>query len=60
MTACTGLEVSLVGMAADEWEVRNAASLAYTTLLLRMLGVRNLVKVPPVFPPSICTVNALA
>ena len=32
-------------MEAVEWEVRNGASLAYTTLLLRMLGVRNLAKV---------------
>ena len=33
------MELSLVGMAAEQWEVRNGANLAYTTLLLRMLGV---------------------
>lgn len=39
--------MALVGMSAPQWEVRNGASLAFTTLLLRMLGVRNLAKVWP-------------
>ena len=32
-------------MAAEQWEVRNAASLAFATLVLRTVGVRNAVKV---------------
>ncbi len=28
-------------MAAPQWEVRNAATLCYTSLLVRMLGFRN-------------------
>ena len=39
-----------MGMGAPQWEVRNGASLAYTTLLLRMLGVRNLAKVKAPLP----------
>ncbi len=34
-------------MAAPEWEVRNAASLAFTSLLVRLLGFRNPSKVRP-------------
>jgi len=36
---------SLDGMAAEQWEVRNAASLAFATLVLRTVGIRNVVKV---------------
>ena len=34
-------------MAAPEWQVRNAASLAFTSLLVRLLGFRNPSKVRP-------------
>ena len=40
-----GIETSLAGMAAEQWEVRNAASLTFATLVLRTVGVRNSVKV---------------
>ncbi|GAB4815827.1 hypothetical protein N2152v2_002873 [Parachlorella kessleri] len=36
-----GLEASLLAMAAPQWEVRNGATLCYTSLLVRMLGFRN-------------------
>ena len=52
-----GLQVAVVAMASSAWEVRNAASLIFTALLIRMLGFRNLVKVhnhtlPPRPAPS--------
>ena len=40
-----GIVTSLEGMAAEQWEVRNAASLAFATLVLRTVGIRNVVKV---------------
>ena len=49
-----GLQVAVIAMASSAWEVRNAASLIFTALLIRMLGFRNLVKVnytPPPHPP---------
>ena len=47
-----GLQVAVVAMASSAWEVRNAASLIFTALLIRMLGFRNLVKVhTPPHPP---------
>ncbi|KAL0033537.1 hypothetical protein WJX79_002523 [Trebouxia sp. C0005] len=39
-----GLQVAIVAMGGGAWEVRNAASLIFTALLIRMLGFRNLVK----------------
>ena len=52
-----GLQVAVIAMASSAWEVRNAASLIFTALLIRMLGFRNLVMVhihpppPPRNPP---------
>ena len=43
--ACAGVQVAVIAMAAPAWEVRNAASLTFTGLIIRMLGFRNLVKV---------------
>ncbi len=40
-----GIQAALNGMAAEQWEVRNAASLAFATLVLRTVGVRNAAKV---------------
>ena len=52
-----GLQVAVIAMASSAWEVRNAASLIFTALLIRMLGFRNLVKVhihpPPPQKPTI-------
>ena len=51
-----GLQVAVIAMASSAWEVRNAASLIFTALVIRMLGFRNLVKVhnyPPSSPPII-------
>ncbi|DBA77762.1 TPA: hypothetical protein ACH3X2_008451 [Trebouxia sp. C0005] len=39
-----GLQVAIVAMGGGAWKVRNAASLIFTALLIRMLGFRNLVK----------------
>ncbi|DBB01023.1 TPA: hypothetical protein ACH3X1_000923 [Trebouxia sp. C0004] len=39
-----GLQVAIIAMGGSAWEVRNAASLVFTALLIRMLGFRNLVK----------------
>ncbi|KAL0046958.1 hypothetical protein WJX82_002976, partial [Trebouxia sp. C0006] len=39
-----GLQVAIIAMGGSAWEVRNAASLIFTALLIRMLGFRNLVK----------------
>lgn len=36
-----GVEVSMLAMAATQWEVRNAATLCYTSLMVRILGFRN-------------------
>lgn len=35
----------MAAMAAPEWEVRNAANMAFTSLINRMLGFKNLAKV---------------
>lgn len=40
-----GLKVAIKAMGSGAWEVRNAASLIFTALIIRMLGFRNLVKV---------------
>lgn len=40
-TGPAGVEVALRAMAAPQWEVRNAATLCYTALLVRILGFRN-------------------
>ena len=34
-------------MGEGQWEIRNAASLAYTSLLVRVLGFKNILKVKP-------------
>jgi len=36
-----GLQVSITALAAPEWEVRNAAMLCFTTLLIKVLGFAN-------------------
>ncbi|KAL4419934.1 hypothetical protein ABPG75_007032 [Micractinium tetrahymenae] len=36
-----GMQAAIRGMAAPQWEVRNAASLLFTALLVRVLGFRN-------------------
>eukprot|EP00887_Chlorella_sp_A99_P000062 scaffold16.g62.t1 len=40
-----GVEACILGLAAPQWEVRNAAMLCYTALLVRTLGFRNLAHV---------------
>ncbi|GAQ83740.1 hypothetical protein KFL_001600100 [Klebsormidium nitens] len=40
--AAEGLMVAVRGFASPHWEVRNAASLAYAALVLRMVGYLNL------------------
>ncbi len=50
MCGITGLQVAIIGMGASAWEARNAASLIFTALLIRMLGFRNLVKVCNLVP----------
>ena len=37
-----GVIISIGGLTAREWEVRNAAMLCYTALLMRMMGFANL------------------
>ena len=37
------LQATILGLSAPEWEVRNAAGLAYTSLTVRVLGVKNVV-----------------
>lgn len=37
-----GLELSMLGLAAPQWEVRNAATLCYTALVTRVCGFNNL------------------
>ena len=39
------MQVAILAMGSAAWEVRNAASLIFTALIIRMLGFRNLVKV---------------
>jgi hypothetical protein len=36
-----GLQVSITALAAPQWEVRNAAMLCFTTLLIKVLGFAN-------------------
>eukprot|EP00892_Ulva_mutabilis_P007743 jgi/Ulvmu1/5340/UM022_0134.1 len=36
-----GIEVSIHGMSADEWEVRNTATLTYVVLVTRVHGFKN-------------------
>ena len=55
-----GLQVAVIAMASSAWEVRNAASLIFTALLIRMLGFRNLVKVHIHPPPPPETHHFLA
>ena len=43
--ASAGMQAAVVAMGASAWEVRNAASLLFTALVLRMLGFRNMLKV---------------
>ena len=43
--ASAGMQAAVVAMGATAWEVRNAASLLFTALVLRMLGFRNMLKV---------------
>ena len=50
MCGMTGLQVAIMAMGGSAWEVRNAASLIFTALLIRMLGFRNLVKVCNLVP----------
>ena len=40
-----GMQVAIVDMTASAWEIRNAASLMFAALIMRMLGFRNLQKV---------------
>ncbi len=37
-----GMQLAIVDMTASAWEIRNAASLVYAALIMRMLGFRNL------------------
>lgn len=50
---CAGLQLTVAAMAADEWEVRNAANMAFSSLLHRMLGFRNAFKVSSLPSPSL-------
>lgn len=50
MRGIAGLQVAIVAMGGGAWKVRNAASLIFTALLIRMLGFRNLVKVGNLIP----------
>jgi hypothetical protein len=36
-----GLQISITALAAPEWEVRNAAMLCFTTLIIKVLGFAN-------------------
>ena len=38
----SGIQVSIQGLRASEWEIRNAATLCYTALLVRIIGFANL------------------
>lgn len=38
------MQAAVAAMGADAWEIRNAASLLFTALVLRMLGFRNMLK----------------
>ena len=40
-----GIVTALDALAAEQWEVRNAASLTFATLVLRTVGIRNVAKV---------------
>ena len=56
MRGNTGLQVAMMAMGGSAWEVRNAASLIFTALLIRMLGFRNLVKVGNLIPCRACCI----
>lgn len=38
-------------MSAAEWEIRNSASLCFTSLVVRTVGFKNVMKVPYSFRP---------
>ena len=40
-----GVATAIEAMAAAAWEIRNSASLAFTALLMRTVGFKNLAKV---------------
>ena len=40
-----GVAAAIEAMAAPAWEIRNSASLAFTALLMRTVGFKNLAKV---------------
>ena len=40
-----GAATAIEAMAAPAWEIRNSASLAFTALLMRTVGFKNLAKV---------------
>lgn len=47
----TAIQTSMLAMVSKEWEVRNAACLAYASSVVRALGYRNIQAVRPA-PPS--------
>ena len=48
-----GVATAVGAMAAPAWEIRNSASLAFTALLMRTVGFRNVAKVQAHLPWSI-------
>lgn len=40
-----GVAIAIGAMSAAAWEIRNSASLAFTALLMRTVGFKNIVKV---------------
>ena len=40
-----GVATAIGAMAAPAWEIRNSASLAFTALLMRTVGFKNVTKV---------------
>lgn len=44
--AChAGIAAAIGGMSASEWEIRNSASLTFTSLVVRTVGFKNVLKV---------------
>ena len=44
-TLCAGVAAAISGMSASEWEIRNSASLVFTSLVVRTVGFKNVLKV---------------
>ena len=49
-----GVATAIGAMSAPAWEIRNSASLAFTALLMRTVGFKNVTKVQCATYPADC------